>query len=100
MANREAAAWQGGGGEGGGGGGGHGGPPTKASLEAAVVNEMLSDYLLLVLGCISAVLLAWRLTTLLVRHVRTVTCLYNDTQRYFAQTSGKYAWFKRNIQYA
>ncbi|KAH6624769.1 ferric reductase like transmembrane component-domain-containing protein [Chaetomium sp. MPI-SDFR-AT-0129] len=61
---------------------------------------MLSDYLLLVLGCISVVLLAWRLTTLLVRHVRTVTCLYNDTQRYFAQTSGKYAWFKRNIQYA
>ncbi|KAK4252392.1 ferric reductase like transmembrane component-domain-containing protein [Corynascus novoguineensis] len=61
---------------------------------------MLSHYLLLVLGCISFVLLSWRLTTLLVRYVRTVTCLYNDTQRYFAQSSDNYSWFKRNVQYA
>ncbi|KAK4039703.1 ferric reductase like transmembrane component-domain-containing protein [Parachaetomium inaequale] len=61
---------------------------------------MLSHYLLVVLGAISVVLLAWRLTTLLVRYVRTVTCLYNDTQRYFAQASEKYSWFKKNVQYA
>lgn len=69
-------------------------------MEAYIVNEMLSHYLLLVLGCISVVLLSWRLTTLLVRYVRTVTCLYNDTQRYFAQSSDNYSWFKRNVQYA
>ncbi|KAK4123505.1 hypothetical protein N657DRAFT_573166 [Parathielavia appendiculata] len=61
---------------------------------------MLSHYLLLVLGAISAALLAWRFTTLLVRYVRTVTCLHNDTQRYFAQPSEKYSWFKKNVQYA
>ncbi|KAK4106410.1 hypothetical protein N658DRAFT_414668 [Parathielavia hyrcaniae] len=61
---------------------------------------MLSHYLLLVLGAISAALFAWRFTTLLVRYVRTVTCLTNDTQRYFAQPSEKYSWFKRNVQYA
>jgi hypothetical protein len=61
---------------------------------------MLSNYLLVVLGSISVVLLAWRLTMLLVRYVRTVTCLYNDTQRYFAEGSERYSWFKRNVQYA
>jgi len=84
--------------------GGHGGAggseAAKSSVDPDVVNEMLSHYLLLVLGCISIVLLAWRLTTLLVRYVRTVTCLYNDTQRYFAEAGEKYSWFKRNVQYA
>ncbi|KAL2181547.1 ferric reductase like transmembrane component-domain-containing protein [Thermothelomyces heterothallicus CBS 202.75] len=61
---------------------------------------MLSHYLLLVLGCIGVVLLAWRVTQLLVRYVRTVTCLHNDKQRYFAEASGKYSWFKKNVQYA
>ncbi|AEO57821.1 hypothetical protein MYCTH_2315197 [Thermothelomyces thermophilus ATCC 42464] len=61
---------------------------------------MLSHYLLLVLGCIGVALLAWRVTQLLVRYVRTVTCLHNDTQRYFAEASGKYSWFKKNVQYA
>lgn len=61
---------------------------------------MLSNYLLVVLGSISVVLLAYRLTMLLIRYVRTVTCLYNDTQRYFAEGSERYSWFKRNVQYS
>lgn len=61
---------------------------------------MLSHYLLLVLGSISVVLLSWRLTMLLIRYVRTVTCLYNDRQQYFAEGSERYSWFKRNVQYA
>ncbi|KAK3295853.1 ferric reductase like transmembrane component-domain-containing protein [Chaetomium fimeti] len=85
----------------GGHGGGHGGGKgSHGSTEAGVVNEMLSNYLLVVLGAISVVLLAWRLTTLLIRHVRTVTCLYNDTQRYFAEDSERFSWFKKNVQYA
>ncbi|KAH6849810.1 ferric reductase like transmembrane component-domain-containing protein [Chaetomium sp. MPI-CAGE-AT-0009] len=83
---------------GGQGGGGKGG--SRGSTEAKVVNEMLSNYLLVVLGAISVVLLAWRLTMLLVRYVRTVTCLYNDRQRYFAEGSERYSWFKKNVQYA
>ncbi|KAL2260041.1 hypothetical protein VTK26DRAFT_6085 [Humicola hyalothermophila] len=71
-----------------------------SSLDPYVVNRMLSHYLLLVLGAISGALLIWRVTTLLVRYVRTVTCLHNDTQRYFAQPSENLSWFKRNILYA
>ncbi|KAL2135424.1 hypothetical protein VTI74DRAFT_8526 [Chaetomium olivicolor] len=84
----------------GGGGGGTGGHEATSSTDPDVVNEMLSHYLLLVLGAISAALLVWRITTLLVRYVRTVTCLHNDTQRYFAQPSEKYSWFKKNVMYA
>ncbi|KAK3375036.1 ferric reductase like transmembrane component-domain-containing protein [Podospora didyma] len=73
---------------------------ATASVDPDVVNHMLSDYLLLVLGSISAALLVWRFTTMLVRYVRTVTCLHNNTQRYFAVPSAKFAWFKKNIQYA
>ncbi len=83
-----------------GGGGGAQGAAAASSVDPDVVNEMLSHYLFVVLGAIAVVLLAWRLTTLLVRYVRTVTCLHNDTQRYFAQPSEKYSWFKKNVQYA
>ncbi|KAK0722876.1 ferric reductase like transmembrane component-domain-containing protein [Lasiosphaeria miniovina] len=61
---------------------------------------MLSNYLLVVLGSISAALLVWRFTTVLARYIRTVSSLNNDTQRYFAIPSHRFAWFKRNIQYA
>ena len=83
-----------------GGGGGAQGAAAASSVDPDVVNEMLSHYLFVVLGAIAVALLAWRLTTLLVRYVRTVTCLHNDTQRYFAQPSEKYSWFKKNVQYA
>ncbi|KAL2271559.1 hypothetical protein VTJ83DRAFT_930 [Remersonia thermophila] len=95
------------GGAGGGGGGGGGGAPgasaaaaTKSSLNPEDVHEMLSHYLLLVLGGIAAILLAYRLTMLVVRYVRTVACLNNDKQRYFAMPNETHSWFKRNIQYA
>lgn len=79
------------------GGGGHG---VTLSTESYVVNKMLSDYLFIVLGILSAGLLVWRFCTVLVRYVRTVTSLNNDTQKYFAMQSGKVSWFKKNIQYA
>ncbi len=73
---------------------------VKDSLDADVVNKMLSHYLLIVLGSISAALAIWRFTTVLVKYVRTVSGLNNDTQRYFALQSHKVSWFKKNIQYA
>ncbi|KAL1839028.1 hypothetical protein VTJ49DRAFT_1928 [Mycothermus thermophilus] len=88
-------------GAGGGGGGAPGGPAAaKSSLDPDVVNEMLSHHLLLVLGVIAVMLLSYRLAMLAVRYVRTVVCLNNDTQRYFAIPNEAHAWFKRNIQYA
>jgi len=61
---------------------------------------MLSDYLFYVLAIISAMLLVWRFATVLVKYVRTVSSLNNDTQRYFALQSEKVAWFKKHIQYS
>jgi hypothetical protein len=36
----------------------------------------------------------------LVRYIRTVSSLNNDTQRYFAQPPNPYTWFKTNLQNA
>ncbi|KAK4639158.1 hypothetical protein QC761_705660 [Podospora bellae-mahoneyi] len=84
------------------GGRGHGAAAGGAtsSVDHAVVNKMLSHYLLIVLGAVSGALLIWRVTTVLVRYVRTVTCLHNDQQRYFAKPSHNYSWFQKNILYA
>ncbi|KAM7193599.1 Ferric reductase like transmembrane component domain containing protein [Rhypophila sp. PSN 637] len=85
------------------GGGGGGGPPGGAptgSTEADVVNEMLSKHLVVILGGISASLLIWRLSMVLIKYIRTVACLTNDTQRYFAAASTKISWFKKNVLYA
>jgi hypothetical protein len=79
---------------------GAGSAGATSSLDPEVVNEMLSHYLLLVLGSISAALLVWRLGTVLVKYVRTVSCLNNETQRYFAKADGKLSFFKRNILYS
>ncbi|KAH8880743.1 hypothetical protein GQ53DRAFT_523797 [Thozetella sp. PMI_491] len=67
---------------------------------AATANELLPEYLLIVLGSISAALLVWRITTIIIKYVRTVAGLNNETQRYFAEPSEKVSWFKRNIQYS
>lgn len=70
------------------------------SVDPKVVNQLLVSYLYIVLGAISIALLVWRFSIILIRYVRTVTCLQNDTQRYFARPSHKYSWFQRNILYA
>lgn len=86
------------GGAGGVGGAAQGG--LTSSVDPDVVNEALSHYLLLVLGVVAVLVGGWRIMTLLNRYVRTVTCLYNDQQRYFSRASPKFAWFQKNILYA
>ncbi|KAK4189568.1 ferric reductase like transmembrane component-domain-containing protein [Podospora australis] len=61
---------------------------------------LLTRYLYIVLGALAVALLIWRCSLILIRYVRTVTCLHNDTQKYFARPSHKYSWFQRNILYA
>lgn len=84
--------------EGGGEGGEKGGPTS--SVNPDVVNQLLSHYLYIVLGAITVTIAIWRLSTLLARYIRTVTCVYNDRQRYFAQESENLSWFKKNVVYA
>ncbi|KAM7222408.1 Ferric reductase like transmembrane component domain containing protein [Rhypophila decipiens] len=99
MAPKEGGSPTAGAQQGGGGGGPPGGAPT-GSTEADVVNEMLSKHLVVILGGISAALLIWRLSMVLIKYIRTVACLTNDTQRYFAAPSTKISWFKKNVLYA
>jgi len=87
---------QGGNSTAGGGGGGHDSPRGPAEE----LDERLSNYLLVVLGAISVLLIGWRLTTVLIKYIRTISGLNNDTQRYFAKASEKMSWIKRNLLYA
>ncbi|KAI0841711.1 ferric reductase NAD binding domain-containing protein [Hypoxylon sp. FL0890] len=63
-------------------------------------NESLSNYLLIICGAVSVGLIVWRVTTALITHIRTVTSLSNDTQRYYARPSTKFSWIKRNLLYS
>ncbi|KAK2066563.1 hypothetical protein P8C59_000369 [Phyllachora maydis] len=73
---------------------------TLGGVNAEQENELLSKYLFVVLSSISGTILVWRSITLIVKYMRTVSCLNNDTQRFFARTSMRAAWFKKNVLYA
>ncbi|KAI0851813.1 FAD-binding domain-containing protein [Daldinia vernicosa] len=76
------------------------GEGQAAGWTPAMENESLSNYLLIVCAALSLGLIIWRITTGLQKYVRTVTSLTNDTQRYFARPSTKFAWIKKNLFYA
>ncbi|KAH8653475.1 ferric-chelate reductase [Xylariales sp. PMI_506] len=63
-------------------------------------NTALSDYLLIICGAVSVALIIWRITSSLVRYVRHVSSLTNDTQRYFAKPSKQMSWLKKNFLYS
>ncbi|KAI0014139.1 ferric reductase like transmembrane component-domain-containing protein [Xylariaceae sp. FL0662B] len=71
-----------------------------AGWTPAMENESLSRYLLIICAAVSAALIIWRITTGLIRYIRTVTSLSNDTQRYFARPSWNFSWIKKNLLYA
>ncbi|KAI1648501.1 FAD-binding domain-containing protein [Daldinia loculata] len=76
------------------------GEGQAAGWTPAMENESLSNYLLIVCAALSLGLIIWRITTALQKYIRTVTSLTNDTQRYFARPSTKFAWIKKNLLYA
>jgi hypothetical protein len=84
-----------------GGGGGEQTPEMIAAQAAASRdNERLSNYLYIICGAVSVAVIVWRLIHLLVLWVRTVVCLNNDRQRYFAMPSAKLSALKQHILYA
>nr|XP_036577569.1 ferric-chelate reductase [Colletotrichum truncatum]KAF6784567.1 ferric-chelate reductase [Colletotrichum truncatum] len=87
---------------GGGGGGGAAKSPEEqqAAINAALENKALANYLYYICACVSAAVIIWRVWAVIVKYVRTVACLNNDNQRYFAETDSKVSWLKRNILYA
>lgn len=70
------------------------------SLKAAMFNQDFYDYLLIVCASLVAALFLWRVTIESVKHIRTLTCLANDTQRYYSMPTEKWASFKRHVLYA
>jgi hypothetical protein len=78
-------------------GGGHG---SSGPTDADILNILLSSYLYETLAVISAILIIYRVAVAVNKHVRHVTCLYNDTQHYFATPSSKMSWLKKNVIYA
>jgi predicted ferric reductase len=76
------------------------GEGLAAGWTPAMENNSLSNYLLIICGSVAIALIIWRVTNELVKYVRTVSGLTNDTQYFFAKPSEKVSWFKKNILYA
>ncbi|KAL7626935.1 hypothetical protein AAE478_003709 [Parahypoxylon ruwenzoriense] len=76
------------------------GEGQAAGWTPAMENESLSRYLLIVCAAVSAALIIWHLTTGLIRYIRTVTNLSNDTQRFYVRPSTKFSWIKKNLLYS
>ncbi|KAI9679805.1 MAG: hypothetical protein M1817_004819 [Caeruleum heppii] len=70
--------------------------PTTADME----NVKYYIYLMTVLGAIVACLLIYNVFILIVRYIRKITCVTNDTQRYHAASSPIYATIKQHLLYA
>ena len=77
----------------------HGQGPAQLAT-AAFDNELFAHYLLILLAAIVVALGIYRVVTLSVQYIRTLTCLNNDTQRYFEEPSHAYGHFKQHLIYA
>jgi hypothetical protein len=73
---------------------------TALQAKAATFNQDFYNYLFIICASLVAALLFWRIGIESVKYVRTLTCLNNDTQRYFTLPSETFAKFKQHILYA
>lgn len=83
-----------------------GGKPKQSAAEAAeeaaaeVLNYKLPRNYFLALAAFACIFIFYRLATVAIQNLRTVACLSNDTQRYFAIPSPHWGKFKSMILYA
>ena len=74
-------------------------PPDVAA--AIVVNNILfSHYLLIALGALVISMIIYRIAIHSVKHIRTLTSLNNDSQRYFEMPNVTFGWIKQHLLYA
>lgn len=74
---------------------------TPAVAAAIVVNNVLfSYYILITLGAIVISLILYRITIRSVQYIRILTCLNNDSQRYFKMPNPSIGWIKQHLLYA
>ncbi|EEQ84085.1 ferric-chelate reductase, variant [Blastomyces dermatitidis ER-3] len=77
-----------------------GGKKDKGPTEADLLNDSLGRLSLLVGGCVLAFFLVWHNAIRLSNHIRRLTTLTNDSQRYFTSADPYWAWLKRSVVYA
>ena len=75
-----------------------GSPAAVAAI--AVDNLLFSYYILIVLSAIVVSFFIYRIAIGSVRYLRTLTCLNNDTQRYFRTPNKIYGFIKQHLFYA
>jgi hypothetical protein len=68
--------------------------------KAAMFNHDFYNYIFITCASLVAALLVWRVGIESVKYVRTLTCLNNDTQRFFTVPSETFASFKKHVLYA
>lgn len=76
-------------------------PETPAALAAeAVDNNRFRGYIITILGAAVFALGIYRVVIYSVCYIRTLTCLNNDTQRYFKMPSLAFSGIKQHLLYA
>jgi len=81
-------------------------PPAAAGaakalqVKTAILNQDFYNYIFIILASLVVALTFWRVGIETVKYVRTLACLSNGTQRYFATPSKTFATFKKNLIYA
>ncbi len=76
-------------------------PETPAALAAEAVNNIrYGVYIMVILGASVFALGIYRVVIHSVRYIRTLTCLNNDTQRYFKMPSLAFSGVKQHLLYA
>ncbi|CAM1502803.1 Fc.00g075790.m01.CDS01 [Cosmosporella sp. VM-42] len=80
-------------------------PPPEAGSQGGgfdpdTENELLSNYLFIICGAVSIAVILWKVCDKITKLTRTVACLGNDRQRYFAIPSPNIAGLKRHLLYA
>ncbi|KAF7508851.1 hypothetical protein GJ744_008560 [Endocarpon pusillum] len=83
----------------------HGGKPKSAAdiaeeRAAELLNHKLPRNYFLALAAFACMFIFYRLMIVAVQNFRTIACLSNDTQRYFAIASPQWAKFKSMMLYA
>ncbi|MCJ1439934.1 MAG: hypothetical protein MMC23_000415 [Stictis urceolatum] len=88
------------GGEGGGSSGGGEGGASKGPNTSQVDNVRFANYTTIVIASAVIAIGIYQIIVTGVRYIRTLTCLNNDTQRYFQDPNSYYAAFKKHLFYA
>lgn len=73
---------------------------AKLKSQARVSNQKFYDYIFVVLAALSVAFIFWRVGMESAKYVRTLACLNNETQTFFARPSKWYSTFKRQVLYA